>query len=830
MKVFISSTYKDLIDYRAAAIRAVEGTNYQASKMEVFGARPDEPLDACLNEVEESDFFLGIYAHRYGYVPASSDISITEMEYAHAKKLGKTIYCFVIDEENQPWLPKFIEGEPGAAKLKDFKHRIQTDHVCAFFTSPEDLGMKVANALSHYAANRQPANHQSSSIVNRLPHTGNTLPSQPYFFGREEELKTIAAALSPKSRTWGVLIYGPGGIGKTALAIEAAHRAPATDFDIKVFISAKERELTSTGEVSSKDFSHNSFFSILNEMALQIDEEGIPRLAPDERANTLKLALNNKKVLLTLDNLETLNNDDRDRLYQFLRYLPQGNKAVITSRRRDETVGEPIRLEQLQQPEAERLIAELAKRNPKLNYINNTDSKELFFAASGNPLIIRWIIGQVGRDNTNIKTVAEAIKFMRQAPSSNDPLDYVFGDLLNSLIPTEKMVLSIMVFLNTSPKIEWIAKTIGYSETTIETVCDELVNRSILVTIQETNSYFLPHISRQFIKKKLTKEVTEAEKKLANHAFKVVVEFGGKKNPQTQKYLTQNWPLIFAALPFYIKHDNVKLQIVCDALDSFLSSNGLLDEWLWLNEQAEIVAYSNEDHDNAGAKAYKVGLIHSYRGESADVLLYAKRAEEHWKEFNFKNETFKSAEPFVNYLRGIGYKLEKDYPKAIKCVNNAIKEWEILLPTGTGMADSLNILGEIQIELGETENSETNYSNAEIHINEALRIANKISYTEAKAKYKGNLARLALKCNDWSKAIILANEALIEAKDIGDQEELARSNLVLASAYLQLGYVGNKGLETSQEAVEIFTRLRHKDLPLAEKLLEQWRRKTGRGV
>jgi len=85
MKVFISSTYKDLIDYRAAAIRAVEGTNYQASKMEVFGARPDEPLDACLKEVEESDFFIGIYAHRYGYIPADSEISITEMDMSMPK-------------------------------------------------------------------------------------------------------------------------------------------------------------------------------------------------------------------------------------------------------------------------------------------------------------------------------------------------------------------------------------------------------------------------------------------------------------------------------------------------------------------------------------------------------------------------------------------------------------------------------------------------------------------------------------------------------------------------------------------------------------------------
>ena len=105
MKVFISSTYKDLIDYRAAAIKAVEGTSYQAVKMEVFGARPNEPLEACLQEIEQSDLFVGIYAHRYGYVPDGSDISITQMEYLHAKMLGRPVYCFVIDDENQPWLP-----------------------------------------------------------------------------------------------------------------------------------------------------------------------------------------------------------------------------------------------------------------------------------------------------------------------------------------------------------------------------------------------------------------------------------------------------------------------------------------------------------------------------------------------------------------------------------------------------------------------------------------------------------------------------------------------------------------------------------------------------
>jgi hypothetical protein len=45
------------------------------------------------------------------------------------------------------------------------------------------------------------------------------------FFGRAKEMDVVMRALSPADRTWGVLVDGIGGIGKSALAIEAAHRA-----------------------------------------------------------------------------------------------------------------------------------------------------------------------------------------------------------------------------------------------------------------------------------------------------------------------------------------------------------------------------------------------------------------------------------------------------------------------------------------------------------------------------------------------------------------------------------------------------------------------------
>ncbi len=828
MKVFISSTYKDLIEYRAATIRAVEGTNYQASKMEVFGARPDEPLDACLKEVEESELFIGIYALRYGFIPEGADISITEMEYLHAKKLGKTIYCFLLDEENQPWFKKWIEGEPGKFKLENFKQRIQKIHVCDYFTTPDDLRAKVATALSHYVANRQPANQQKS-IDNRKLSSSNTLPQLPYFFGREKELEIIADAISPDSRTWGILIYGEGGIGKTALAIEAAHRTSHSDFEIKIFVSAKERELTSKGEISSKEFSQDSYFSILNEIALQLGEEGIPRLAPGERANALKLTLKTKKALIILDNLETLNNDDRDHLYQFLTRLPLGNKAIVTNRRRDETDGRIIRLDQLQRTEAEKLISELSKRNPRLIAIKDIEKEELFYAASGNPLIIRWLIGQVGRSGTDIKTISEAIKFMRQAPRDNDPLEYVFGDLLNSLIPSEKVVLAAMVFLSLSPKVEWIVKITSYTETTIKMIWEELVNRSIIISVKEHNEYFLPQITRHFIKNKLPKEVFDAETKLAHFTFRMVLEYGGSKFNQKQDLLTQNWIPIFASLPYFIKNDNEKLQIICDALDAFFSTSQLLDEWLWINQQAEIVALANYDYDNAGARAYKTGLIYSYREQSAEVLQYAKRAENNWNELMYKKESYNPTKPLVNYLRSIGYKIEKNYPRAIEEVSIALDTWKSFAPEGAEIAEAYNLFGEIQIEQGISDELRTNRQEIELNISEAMRIADIISYKEIKTRSLGNFAQLALKCEDWEKAIEFANEAIKEAKNINYQEGIAKGSFILASSYMQLGYAGDKGIAASREAFDIYNRLRHKDLPSAEKLLEEWNRKTGRG-
>jgi hypothetical protein len=666
MKVFISSTYKDLIEYRAAAIKAVEGTSYQAVKMEVFGARSDEPIKACLQEIEQSDLFVGIYAHRYGFVPEGSDISITEMEYRHAKKFGKPIYCFVVDEENQPWLPKWIEDEPGKSKLKDFKSRVQTDHIVAFFTIPDDLGMKVANALSHYVAHHQPTPDSLSPIYEAHKPTGSTLPNQEFFFGRADELKTIAAALSPDSRTWGALIDGPGGIGKTALAIKAAHDAPAELFERKIFITAKVRELTPQGEARLTDFTRPTYLAMLDELGKELGEENISRLAPDERADALRLALAGKKALIIFDNLETLPEDERVRLFQFLSRLPEGNKAIVTSRRRTDVDARIVRLDRLARDEALQLIAELAAKYPRLARASQKEREDLYEITQGNPLFIRWIAGQLGREGSQCRTIAEACAFIDKAPKGNDPLEYIFGDLLKTFTKDETKVLAALTHFTLPAKLKWIAEMTKLRERAAETALEDLTDRSILTSDLSAQTYFLPPLTAKFIRARRPEAVTQTGDALTQRAYALAMQYGGYDNYEGFRALDAEWDFLSAALPRLLAGDNDRLQTVYDQLVQFLDFTGRWDERILFSEQAETCALAAEDEENAGGRAYSAGYTYALRNQPAEVLVCATRAAEHWH-----NST-----PYKAYairLRGIGHKLNKDYPAAIAAFRESLE-------------------------------------------------------------------------------------------------------------------------------------------------------------
>lgn len=833
MKVFISSTYKDLIEHRQAAHDALEKLGLHVIWMEAFGARPEDSTTACLKEVEESHLFVGIYAHRYGFIPTGKEASITEQEFDHAQDLDKPIFGFIVDEDH-PWSPKYVEYDK-KLNLDAFLGKVKNQPV-EFFTTPENLAQKIASSVGRYiseqkikeqsrisvnigesfSGNLTIGNQNTSTIANHQSPkpTGNTLPPEGFFVGREKELETILAALSPESRTWGALIDGPGGIGKTALAIHAAHKAEG--FERKIFITAKVRELTAEGEAKLTDFTRPTYLAMLDELGKELGVEGLEKLPPEARPNELRLALAGKKALIVFDNLETLPEEERVRLLQFLSRLPEGNKAIVTSRRRSDVDARIVRLDRLSHDEAMQLIGELAKKYTRLGRATIEEHEKLYAITQGNPLFIRWIVGQLGREGSHLRTIEEAVAFIDKAPKNNDPLEYIFGDLLETFTEDETKVLAALTHFDKPAQPKWIAQMTDLPEKSAETALEDLTDRSILVADFESRTFYLPPLTAKFIKIRRPEAVTQTGDALTQRAYALAMQYGGDTNYDGFRTLDAEWGLLAAALPRLLTGDNRRLQTVCNQLINFLNFTGRWDEEIWLHEQGEARALAADDKENAGRRAYDAGYTYCFRNQPAEVLACAARAAEHWQDSTPRNKAIAIS------LRGLGHKLNEDYPAAITAYRESLEIHRSISPENDDVAIALNDLA-----IAEYENKD--YVASERDLREALRIAKKNNNQEIIAGTPGNLADLAIAREQWAEAESLAREALALAEKVGRQELIASDCHRLAKALVRARHASpqrdeslQEALPLSRRAVEIYTRLRqsHK-LQKAQETLEE---------
>jgi hypothetical protein len=97
--VYVSSTFLDLKEHRAALKIALERAKYDVECMEKYPAFDERPKDKCLEDVAACDYYVLILAHRYGSVPKADNPdkrSITHLEYEKANTAGKPCFVFFV--------------------------------------------------------------------------------------------------------------------------------------------------------------------------------------------------------------------------------------------------------------------------------------------------------------------------------------------------------------------------------------------------------------------------------------------------------------------------------------------------------------------------------------------------------------------------------------------------------------------------------------------------------------------------------------------------------------------------------------------------------------
>lgn len=140
-RIFVSSTWQNLHPEREAVETALHRMQDAAfAGMEYFGSRPETPKDVSLTEVDRSDVYIGIFAHRYGS-------GITEAEYRRARK--RRIPCLIyLKDDSVPVVPAHIERDPDKiTELEALKRELKQHHTVSPFHSPDHLATQVITDL-----------------------------------------------------------------------------------------------------------------------------------------------------------------------------------------------------------------------------------------------------------------------------------------------------------------------------------------------------------------------------------------------------------------------------------------------------------------------------------------------------------------------------------------------------------------------------------------------------------------------------------------------------------------------------------------------------------
>jgi predicted ATPase len=272
LRIFVSSTLRELKQERSAAAEAIRSLRMTPVTFEA-GARPHPPRDLYRSYLDQSHIFIGIYWESYGWIADDMDISGLEDELRLSEGKPRLIYVKEPAPNREPRLTSLLdEIAVSGVSYREFSTSEELRSLVA-----EDLAILLTESSGIFS--RKVAETRPLSPLPTLPVPAST------FVGREKELQQILDLLrDPDARL--ISLVGPGGIGKTRLALEVARRALDVFPDGVAFVSLDT--------IRDPEF-------ILQAIASQLDVRDAEH---DLLMESVSERLRDKRLLLVLDNFE----------------------------------------------------------------------------------------------------------------------------------------------------------------------------------------------------------------------------------------------------------------------------------------------------------------------------------------------------------------------------------------------------------------------------------------------------------------------------------------------------------------------------------------------
>lgn len=322
-------------------------------------------------------------------------------------------------------------------------------------------------------------------------------PDYRQFVFRDGVCQLVFKALEDR-KTFITSVLGFGGLGKTALATWATLEAyEAGKFDYIVSLSAKDRELM-VGGIQRVEATLSSFDSLLDTILEVMGFSDERKAATERKAEIVTQVVAGERVLLYVDNLETV---DDDRIFAFLEDLPVGVRVLATSRRTKLRRGVyPIDVGAMTEREARQFLEYCCQSKPPefIEQISATEGELILKACGYAPLLIEWFVANAKAPDI---AVQRANEMCASGKVGEELIEFCFRRLHGELAPEARRALRVISLLLTPMPIEAIAAGAELTLAQANDACQDLIDAALVHTdysekLNDTVYYMLPLTQR----------------------------------------------------------------------------------------------------------------------------------------------------------------------------------------------------------------------------------------------------------------------------------------------------------------------------------------------